>query len=91
MASGTASAGGVAPAPAHFERLLERSGTPRDRILHVAQSLFHDHVPAKALGMTTVWIDRRQGKAGAGATPPAEAVPDATFTDLRGFAAAAAA
>ena len=49
---------------------------PRERILHVAQSLFHDHAPAKALGMTTVWIDRRQGRPGFGATPPAEAQPD---------------
>ena len=32
--------------------------------------------------MTTVWIDRRQGKAGGGATPPADATPDATFADL---------
>ena len=33
----------------------------RGRLLHVAQSLFHDHVPAKALGLPTVWIDRRGG------------------------------
>ena len=41
--------------------------------------------------MTTVWIDRRQGKAGGGATPPADAQPDATFADLASFASAAAA
>ena len=41
--------------------------------------------------MTTVWIDRRQGKAGGGATPPADATPDATFADLQSFADAAAA
>ena len=52
----------------------------------MAQSLFHDHVPAKSLGMTTVWIDRRQGKAGTGATPPADATPDLTVPDLRSFA-----
>ena len=49
----------------------------------MAQSLFHDHVTAKALGMTTVWIDRRAGRTGHGATPPAEAAPDATFPDMR--------
>jgi FMN phosphatase YigB (HAD superfamily) len=64
---------------------------PRERILHVAQSLFHDHVPAKKLGLTTVWIDRRAGRPGSGATPPAKAKPDATFTDMASFAAAATA
>ena len=60
---------------------------PRERILHVAQSLFHDHVPAKALGLTTVWIDRRQGRDGFGATPPADATPDLVVPDLRSLAA----
>ena len=56
----------------------------------MAQSLFHDHVPAKALGMSTVWIDRRQDRPGSGATPPAQATPDATFPDMAAFAARAA-
>ena len=42
--------------------------------------------PAKALGMTSVWIDRRQGRAGGGATPPASATPDLTTPDLKTFA-----
>ena len=63
---------GYKPRTENFEFAFERIDVPRERILHVAQSLFHDHVPAKALGMTTVWIDRRQGKAGTGATPPAD-------------------
>ena len=50
------------------ERIERELGVPQERVLHVAQSLFHDHVPAKSLGMTTVWIDRRDGRAG-GATP----------------------
>lgn len=79
-------AGSYKPSPRNFELLFERVGLPRDRILHVAQSLFHDHVPAKALGMTTAWIDRRHGTAGFGATPPAEAVPDLVCPDLRTFA-----
>ena len=61
-------------------------GVPRERILHVAQSLFHDHVPAKALGMTTVWIDRRHDKQGFGATPPADATPDLVVPDLKTLA-----
>jgi 2-haloacid dehalogenase len=80
---------GYKPRTENFELAFERIGLPRERILHVAQSLFHDHVPAKALGMTTVWIDRRAGRAG-GATPPAEAAPDLTTTDLASFAELAA-
>jgi len=71
-----------------FERLAA-DGVGRDRILHVAQSLFHDHAPAKRLGMTTGWIDRRHDRPGSGATPPADAHPDATFTSMADFAAAA--
>ena len=83
-------AGSYKPDHANFLLAFERIGVPRERILHVAQSLFHDHVPAKALGMTTVWIDRRAGRGG-GATPAAEAVPDARFTDMESFAADAVA
>jgi 2-haloacid dehalogenase len=78
------------PSARNFELAFERIGLPRDRILHVAQSLFHDHVPAKRLGLTTVWIDRRHDRPGSGATPPAEAIPDARFVDMASFAAAAA-
>jgi 2-haloacid dehalogenase len=82
-------AGAYKPSMRNFELAFERIGLPRDRILHVAQSLFHDHVPAAKLGLHSVWIDRRTGRAGGGATPPAEASPDATFADMAGFAAAA--
>jgi len=78
--------GAYKPNPAGFERALALIGVPRERILHVAQSLFHDHVPAKALGMTTVWIDRRHDRPGSGATPPAEATPDLVVPDLETLA-----
>ena len=84
--------GSYKPDERNFAALVERlgaDGVPRDRILHVAQSLFHDHAPAKRLGFRTVWIDRRHDRAGAGATPPADARPDATFPSMASFAAAA--
>ncbi len=84
-------ANGYKPRLENFELLLGRVALPRDRILHVAQSLFHDHVPARAMGFRTVWIDRRRGLPGSGATPPAEAIPDATFPDMTSFAKAAVA
>jgi 2-haloacid dehalogenase len=78
------------PALAGFDLAFEMIDVPRERILHVAQSLFHDHVPAKQLGLTSVWIDRRHDRPGAGATPPAEAAPDARYPSMQAFADAAA-
>lgn len=82
-------AGGYKPRIRNFELAFERIGLPRERILHVAQSLFHDHVPAKRLGMTSVWIDRRHDRPGFGATPAADAAPDLVFPDMASFAEAA--
>jgi 2-haloacid dehalogenase len=81
-------AGSYKPNEANFHLAFERLGLPRERIVHVAQSVFHDHVPAKRLGLRTVWIDRRHGRPAGGATPPATATPDATFPDMASFAAA---
>jgi putative hydrolase of the HAD superfamily len=64
--------GGYKPAENHFRALdakLAELGIGRDRLLHVAQSLFHDHVPAKREGLPSVWINRRHGRPGWGATP----------------------
>jgi 2-haloacid dehalogenase len=79
------------PALAGFELALRTIPVPRERILHVAQSLFHDHVPAKQLGLASVWIDRRHDRPGAGATPAASASPDASFPSMHAFADAATA
>lgn len=64
------------PGHAHFLAAPDRLKLPQERILHVAQSLYHDIAPAHALGYTTVWVNRRRGKAGTGATPPSDAQPD---------------
>jgi len=74
------------PSHHNFEVAIERLGLPRERILHVAQSLFHDHVPAKQLGLRTVWVNRRHDRRGSGATPEAEATPDLTVPDMRTLA-----
>jgi 2-haloacid dehalogenase len=68
---------------------LDADGVTKDRILHVAQSLFHDHAPAQQLGFRSVWIDRRHDRSGGGATPPADARPDATYPSMEPFAEAA--
>lgn len=67
--------GSYKPARANFDYLLARldeRGIAPGELLHVAQSLFHDHAPALAMGLQTAWIDRRAGKAGGGATLAAD-------------------
>ncbi|WP_370962483.1 HAD-IA family hydrolase [Amycolatopsis sp. cg9] len=64
--------GAYKPAANHFralEETLPSLGVARGELLHVAQSLFHDHVPAKREGLPSVWIDRRHDRPGWGATP----------------------
>jgi 2-haloacid dehalogenase len=64
--------GAYKPAENHFRALdcvLADLDIPRSQLLHVAQSLFHDHVPAKREGLSSVWINRRHERPGWGATP----------------------
>jgi 2-haloacid dehalogenase len=78
--------GSYKPDRRNFRAALARLEAPPDRVLHVAQSLFHDIAPAKELGLTTVWVNRRHDRPGFGATPPATAQPDLEVPDLRTLA-----
>ena len=69
------------PSPLVFRAAFDRIAVPPARILHVAQSLYHDVAPARALGLATVWVNRR-GRPGFGATPPSDARPDFEVPDL---------
>jgi 2-haloacid dehalogenase len=85
--------GSYKPDLANFRYMLDHLaelGIAKSDILHTAQSLFHDHAPAKALGLASAWIDRRHSSGGFGATmaPPAGANYDVRFTSLGEFAAA---
>jgi 2-haloacid dehalogenase len=77
------------PSQRNFEIALATIGLPREHVLHVAQSLFHDHLPARRMGLATAWIDRRRDKAGFGATPPASVEADLAVPDMASFARAA--
>jgi 2-haloacid dehalogenase len=78
--------GSYKPGRAHFDEVLRRLDLPMDRVLHVAQSLYHDIRPASSLGFRCVWVRRRAGSDGSGATPAAKATPDLEVPDLRTFA-----
>jgi 2-haloalkanoic acid dehalogenase type II len=77
--------GSYKPSAANFEYMFARLdsdlGLGKADILHTAQSLFHDHVPAKKFGLANAWIDRRRlSESGAwGATAKVEQRPDIDF------------
>ena len=70
------------PSPKVFEYVLDKlapAGVQKKDILHTAQSQYHDIAPASALGFATMWIERRHGKGGFGATPKPEKLATPTF------------
>lgn len=70
-----------------FELALKRIHAPAHRVLHVGQSIYHDVVPAQALGLATAWVNRPSARPGVGAVKSAEAKPDITVTSLEGLSA----
>ena len=85
--------GSYKPDPANFTALLrgvEDLGIRSGELLHVAESLYHDHEPARAIGLDSVWIHRRHDRAGHGATaqPSSSWVPERRYASLIDFAEA---
>ena len=77
--------GAYKPTPRNFEYLLEHVkrdlGLAPGDILHTAQSLFHDHAPARDFGLANAWIDRQGLAEGGhwGATRRIDERPDCNF------------
>ncbi|HET7845628.1 MAG TPA: HAD-IA family hydrolase [Xanthomonadales bacterium] len=74
--------GSYKPAMGHFDAARTRLGLGPHNWIHVAQSLYHDHVPAQSLGLQTLWIERPTRLAGTGIAPPARVKPTARATSL---------
>ncbi len=79
--------GSYKPSSRNFDYMLDKLqdlGISKSNILHTAQSLFHDIVPATRMGLATCWIDRRADQPGSGATPVVEnpPTPDMRFVSL---------
>jgi 2-haloacid dehalogenase len=70
-----------------FYLALRRIMAPAHRVLHIGQSIYHDVIPAQALGLATVWVNRPSARPGVGAVISADARPDMTVTSLKEFAA----
>jgi 2-haloacid dehalogenase len=87
--------GAYKPSPVNFAALLQgvaRIGVGQQELLHVEESLYHDHEPAAEIGLPSVWIHRRHGRGGAGATAPPKdpaTAPERRYTSMADFAAAA--
>lgn len=63
------------PSLNNFKLAFSRIGIPQEQILHVAASLYHDIVPARSLGLTTVWVNRN--------AEASNGLPDLEVPDLR--------
>ncbi|MFN6535420.1 MAG: haloacid dehalogenase type II [Nostoc sp. EkiNYC01] len=71
------------PSLNNFRLAMEKINLPPEEILHVAASIYHDIIAAKSLGLSTVWVNRRAGQQGVGATVSAVSQPDLEVPDLK--------
>jgi 2-haloacid dehalogenase len=73
------------PSLAIFQLAGERIGVAPERWLHIGQSLYHDVIPAQALGLATVWVNRPSPRSGVGAVKAASAEADLEVSTLGGL------
>jgi len=74
--------------PSHkiFQLAEQTISIPRSQWLHVGQSIYHDVIPAKSLGIATVWVNRPSPRPNAGAAKAATGQPDLEVPDLKSLA-----
>jgi len=78
------------PSIHNFDLALRTLALPPERLLHTAQSIYHDIVPAQSLGISTVWVNRRSARPGVGAVRAAVGHPDLEVPDVATLATLAA-
>jgi 2-haloacid dehalogenase len=81
------------PSINNFQMALHKLALSPDRLLHAGQSIYHDVVPARSLGISTVWVNRKSARPGIGAVRASTALgsekrPDLEVPDLASLAAA---
>lgn len=80
--------GSYKPDTRNFDFMLQTlaaDGIAKDQILHVAQSIHHDMVPATAVGLEKAWINRQQGRLGATARNDGARTIEHEFADMTSF------
>jgi 2-haloacid dehalogenase len=75
------------PSLNNFRMALQTLKIDPSQLLHVGQSIYHDVIPAQALGIRTVWVNRRSARPGVGAVPKASGKPDLEVPDVATLAA----
>jgi 2-haloacid dehalogenase len=76
------------PSINNFQVALRRLALSPERLLHAAQSVYHDVVPARSLGISTVWVNRKSARPGIGAVRASVGRPDLEVPDLATLVAA---
>ena len=74
------------PSLSIFKLAQQRTAVDPSQWLHVGQSIYHDVIPARSLGITTVWVNRPSPRPGAGAAKAAFAQPDLEVPNLKTLA-----
>ena len=74
------------PSAEIFRLAQQKIGLPVEQWLHAGQSIYHDVIPAHAMGITTVWVNRASSVPNSGAAKPAEAKPDFEVSSLEDLA-----
>jgi 2-haloacid dehalogenase len=77
------------PSLNNFQLALRTMAIPPDRLLHAAQSIYHDVVPAHSLGIASVWVNRKSARPGVGAVRAAAGRADLEVPDVASLAALA--
>jgi len=82
--------GSYKPSLRNFQLALRRLAVAPEHLLHAAQSVYHDVVPAQSLGISTVWVNRKSARPGIGAVRSVEGRADLEVPDLATLASRAA-
>jgi 2-haloacid dehalogenase len=64
------------PSKGHWLEFFRRTGAKKEELLHVANSVYHDIIPAKEIGISTVWVNRYEDE------PPTRVKPDFIVPDI---------
>jgi 2-haloacid dehalogenase len=77
------------PSLNNFQMALRALALAPDQLLHAGQSIYHDVIPARSLGIATVWVNRKSARPGIGAVRAAAGHPDMEVPDLASLTIAA--